>query len=78
MTGDINVKKIKGYLINVGITEREFARKCSIKLNELRKILQGRKDFFYDSLCRIADLLDIEVCDLIVKNIIEIPQFYKL
>ena len=78
MKNDICIQKIMGQIVLMNISSKDFAKRCGIKTKELKKILQNRKDFLFDSLCKIADYLSVNVNDLIERECTEVPKFYKL
>ncbi len=78
MDRDINTRKIKNLMKEYKLTIEELAKRCGVSKKEIRKIMQDRKDFLYNTLCRISEYFQIDISELIIKEEIEIPKFYTL
>lgn len=64
----IKTEMILNYLKENNLTKKAFCQKCKIGTQILNKILRNQTNFNIVALFRIARQLEIEVCELFVKQ----------
>lgn len=64
----IQVNKIKEVLQKKGITQTSLAERLSKSYNMVNAYVQNRRQPSLEDLYRIAEILDVEISDLLVKR----------
>lgn len=55
----LDAQKLKGKIVEAGMTQGELAKKIGISQNTLTRKLSGRRDFTVGEIDRICDVLQI-------------------
>lgn len=63
----INIKLIKNYMVENGLSESEFCAKCGKDGKSLNKILSGEIEFFASALVKISKEMNIEISELCIR-----------
>lgn len=63
----INIKLIKNYMVEKGLSESEFCAKCGIDEKSLSKILSGEIDFFVSALVKISKEMNVKISKLCIR-----------
>lgn len=58
------------------LTSSEFCKLCNIDLSELTKMQTGDISFKFESLCKIATYIDVDLFDFFIPY--PIPKMYDL
>lgn len=64
----VRTELIAWYLKNSGLSEKEFCEKCQITKQTLQKIMTSDYKYQTSAIVRIAEAMEIEVCDLYTKE----------
>ncbi len=64
---EINTQLIEQYIKNNNISKAEFCKRCNISSQTLRQILSNERTNMTYSIINIADILNVEINDLLLK-----------
>lgn len=67
ITGTVNIAKIKEYMKQNHLTQKQFAEKCNLNIWNLQSVLIDYKNYKLIYLFKIAKAMDVTVADLCLK-----------
>lgn len=67
ITETVNVSKIRDYMKQNNLTQKQFAEKCNLNIWNLQSVLSDYKNYKLIYLFKIAKAMDVTVADLCLK-----------
>ena len=55
----IDVKKLKGKMVEMGVTQKDLATKIGMSTNSLNNKINGKRAFNTEEICHICEMLQI-------------------
>ena len=66
---------IGDYIRKEGLTKRKFCKRCGLEIEEFQKMHEGDNSFRFESLCKIAVYMDIDLLNFFLPY--PIPVEYE-
>lgn len=67
---------IKDFIAKSRISRTKFCKLCGISISEFRKMERGDNSFKFESLCKIALKLDIDMINFFIPILSASPVYY--